>query len=65
MIELDIYSFVTVKDGRARDRFFIAPKGLGLAEAKKQKLSGYVKTREAARRRLVDEHDKQKREASR
>lgn len=58
---LDIYAEVRLADNRYVTRFFLAPAGLGMANAKAQRVGRFRKTREGARRALVAELDRERR----
>lgn len=60
-LDIDIYSEVVWSETASVDRFFLAPRGLGIAEAKRQRQGRYYKTREQARRGLVAHIDRQRR----
>lgn len=53
MSELAVYSEVIIRDSRSRDRFWVAPAGLGIVEAKKQRIGNYYKTRCGATAKMV------------
>jgi hypothetical protein len=60
---LEIYSQPIHTPPMPRDQFWIAPEGLGIREARKQRVSPYYKTRSGAVRGLRDRLDKAKRDA--
>jgi hypothetical protein len=59
---LDIYSEVRVVDSRSVARFFLAPPGLSIAEAKRQRHGRWYKTPDGARRGLLAHMDREARE---
>jgi hypothetical protein len=57
-LDLDVYY-----EGGTVDRHWVAPAGLGIAEAKRQRIGKRYKTREGARQALVRILDARKRVA--